>query len=445
MEYLAWQKASFTTCLLVALVLPVIVQVFVGLPWYVFPITLLAIDVPGFIAVIITWNYFSISSKERSRIEEFLEIKDQKLRKKYAGKFIPIQVLYEAYADDKLVFNMDVLKALESRQKYSSNRLLWWHVKFFFCTFIPDLLFHTKIQDVTQVRDHYDRGNDFYHAFLGPMMIYTSAIMKDPNETLEQMQTNKLATICEKLQLKEGEKLLDIGCGWGTLVNYAVETHDVQGLGVTISKQQVQWAEQISKEKGVADAASFLCSDYRDLVGVKYNKISCLEMAEHVGVKNFGSFMSQIYDMLEDDGIFLLQIAGLRRAWQWEDFIWGLFMDKYIFPGADASCPLAFVVAHLEAAGFEIQSSNTIGIHYSHTIRQWYNNWIRPDTQSEISAKYGQRLYRIWEIFLAWSTIVARQGNSTCFQIVCHKNLNNYNRQRFVQTKKKNSIMANGF
>lgn len=390
----------------------------------------------------IVWNYFSVCPKERSRLHEFVEFKDQELKKKYSGKFIPLQVLYESYADDKLVFNMDVLQALESRGKYSSNRLLWWHVKFFFCNFLPELFFHTKVQDVNQVRDHYDRGNDFYEAFLGPLMIYTSGIMKDRSESLEDMQMNKLATICQKLQLKQEETMLDIGCGWGTLVNYAVETHNVRGCGVTLAKRQVQWAEKVAEEKGVSDGASFLCSDYRDLAGVKYNKISCLEMAEHVGVKNFGSFMSQIYDMLEDDGIFFLQIAGLRRAWQWEDFVWGLFMDKYIFPGADASCPLAFVIAHLEAAGFEIQSSDTIGIHYSHTINHWYNNWINQDAQRKITAKYGQRLYRIWEIFLAWSTIVARQGNSTCFQIVCHKNLNGYNRQRFVNTKKKNSVVC---
>ena len=273
-------------------------------------------------------------------------------------------------------------------------------------------------------------------------MIYTSGIMQKSQSTLEEMQENKLAKVCEKLQLNEKDVLLDIGCGWGTLVNYAVETHNVRGVGVTLAKNQVQWAEQCAKEKGLSDGASFICMDYRDIPRSKYSKISCLEMAEHVGVKNFGSFMSQVYDMLDDDGIFFLQIAGLRRAFQWEDFIWGLFMDKYIFPGADASCPLGFVIAHIEAAGFEIQSTDNVGIHYSHTIKHWYSNWIRSETKSKMVGKYGQRLYRIWEVFLAWSTIIARQGNSTCFQIVSHKNLNRFNRNRFIKHPTKNSIFG---
>lgn len=442
MEYLAWQKASVKTSLFCFLSVPLFLQLWLGLAWYLFPVTLLLSDVPLFAIIMLSWNHLSVRPCEKSRINDFVNFKDQRLQEQYQHGFIPLQVLYESYADDKLEFKTNLLDALESRAKYSTNRLMWWHVKFFFCNFLPDLLYHSKVQDTEQVRDHYDRGNDFYEAFLGPVMIYTSGIMKEPGESLEEMQMNKLATVCQKLMLKRGESLLDIGCGWGTLVNYAVEHHDVQAVGITLARNQVEWAKNVSEKKGIADGSNFLCLDYRDAPKTKYNKISCLEMAEHVGIKNFGSFMGQIYDMLEDDGIFFLQIAGLRRAWQWEDFVWGLFMDKYIFPGADASCPLGFVAAHLEAAGFEIQSTDTIGIHYSHTIHSWYENWTQPETRSKMTAKYGLRLYRIWEVFLAWSTIIARQGNSTCFQIVCHKNLNGYNRQQFVKPKPKNSAVG---
>lgn len=442
MENLAWKKVSLTSVVLIGAAWPILVQWWLGLPWYAFPLLLCLLDALSFVVLLVLWNNLSVYQKEKSRIGDFIEFKDDELRKKYEGRFIPVQVLYESYADDKLCFKIDTLKALESREKYSTNRLMWWHVKFFFCNFIPEMLFHTKVQDIDQVRDHYDRGNDFYENFLGPMMIYTSGIMQKPTDSLEEMQENKLARVCEKLQLNEKDTLLDIGCGWGTLLNYAVETHNVRGVGVTLAKNQIQWAEETSETKGISDGASFLCLDYRDIPKTKYSKISCLEMAEHVGVKNFGNFMSQVYEMIDDDGLFFLQIAGLRRAWQWEDFIWGLFMDKYIFPGADASCPLGFVIAHLEAAGFEIQSTDTIGIHYSHTIKQWYNNWIKSEAKSKMEAKYGQRLYRIWEIFLAWSTIIARQGNSTCFQIVCHKNLNRFNRNRFIMHQPKNSIFG---
>ena len=153
-------------------------------------------------------------------------------------------------------------------------------------------------------------------------------------------------------------------------------------------------------------------------------------MAEHVGVRKFQSFLVQVREMLEDNGVFFLQIAGLRQAWQWEDFIWGLFMDQYIFPGADASCPLNFVIFQLELAGFEVQGVETIGVHYSKTIHHWYNNWIQPETQKEMIDRYG-RTAKIWNIFLAWSTIIARQGSSTCYQLVCHKNLNHFDRTKF--------------
>ena len=193
----------------------------------------------------------------------------------------------------------------------------------------------------------------------------------------------------------------------------------------------------MTTEKSVGDKANFLCMDYRDIPSEKYDKITCLEMAEHVGIKLFPNFLEQVYDMLEDDGIFYLQIAGLRRAWQWEDFMWAFFMDTYIFPGADASLPLTFPVSQLENAGFEVQAVETVGCHYSETIHRWYNNWEKPQHKEAMISKYGTRLYRIWEIFLSWSTIIARQGNSTCYQIVAHKNMDAYPRKNFFKIRAK--------
>jgi cyclopropane fatty-acyl-phospholipid synthase-like methyltransferase len=143
-------------------------------------------------------------------------------------------------------------------------------------------------------------------------------------------------------------------------------------------------------------------------------------MAEHVGIKNFQKFLLQVRAMLEDDGIFYLQIAGLRRAWQYEDLVWGLFMGKYIFPGADASCPLGFVVNQAERAGFEVHRVENCGVHYSVTIRKWYDNWKA--NEAAIVASYGQRWFRKWLMFLGWSAIIAAQGTSTVFMITLAKN-----------------------
>lgn len=252
--------------------------------------------------------------------------------------------------------------------------------------------------DEEQVRDHYDRGDDFYAWFLGPRMIYTSGIISDPNkeETLEELQDNKLAVVCEKIGVKPGDTVLDLGCGWGTLAKYASVHYGAQVTGITLGRNQTAWGNKGLRNAGVDESQSrILCLDYRDAPRVDggYKKITCLEMAEHVGVRHFTSFLSQVYDMLDDDGVFFLQIAGLRKSWQYEDLIWGLFMNKYIFPGADASTPLGFVVDRLEAAGFEIKAVDTIGVHYSATLWRWYRNWM--GNRDKVEAKYGKRWFRV--------------------------------------------------
>ena len=253
-------------------------------------------------------------------------------------------------------------------------------------------------KDEEQVRDHYDRGDDFYSWFLGPRMIYTSGIISDINkeETLEQLQDNKLGIVCEKIQLNPGETLLDIGCGWGTLAKYASLNYGAHVTGVTLGRNQTAWGNSGLRKAGIEESQSrILCMDYRDIPLPEggYKKITCLEMAEHVGVRHFSSFLSQVYNMLDDDGVFFLQIAGLRKCWQYEDLIWGLFMNKYIFPGADASTPLGWFVNKLEGAGFEVKAVDTIGVHYSATLWRWYRNWMA--NKDKVEAKYGNRWFRV--------------------------------------------------
>ena len=212
--------------------------------------------------------------------------------------------------------------------------------------------------DEEQVREHYDRGDDFYAWFLGPRMVYTSGIISDTSkeETLEQMQDNKLAIVCEKLNLKSGESLLDIGCGWGALPVFASVNYGAKVTGITLGRNQTAWGNKWLRDKSVPEKQSqILCMDYRDIPAGKYDKITCLEMAEHVGIRKITSFFRRVYDWLEDDGVFYLQIAGLRKPWQFEDLVWGMFMNKYVFPGADASTPLTWYIHFLESAGWEVK------------------------------------------------------------------------------------------
>ncbi|KAL8826970.1 MAG: hypothetical protein Q9191_003476 [Dirinaria sp. TL-2023a] len=365
-------------------------------------------------------------------VEHYLQFHEEKDRAKYRGKSkIPMETFYEMYFDGAVDFKGDALETLEYRHDWANFRFTLSVFRFFFTGMIPEVIMHTRSQDEEQVREHYDRGDDFYGWFLGPRMIYTSGIVSDINkeESLEQLQDNKLAVVCEKIGIKPGETLLDIGCGWGTLAKYASTQYGAHATGVTLGRNQTAWGNNAMRKAGIEESQSrILCMDYRDIPVPSggYQKITCLEMAEHVGVRYFSTFLRQVYDMLDDDGVFFLQIAGLRKCWQYEDLIWGLFMNKYIFPGADASTPLGWFVDSLESVGFEIKGIDTVGVHYSATLWRWYRNWI--GNKEKVEAKYGKRWFRIWEFFLAWSTIISRQGSATCYQITLVKNINSTHR-----------------
>ncbi|PKS08607.1 hypothetical protein jhhlp_004993 [Lomentospora prolificans] len=364
-------------------------------------------------------------------VEQYITFKNESDRLKWSGRRkIPIQTFANMYLNGDVDFNGDCLDVLEYRHDWATFAFTVDLLKFIIFNFFYDVgIGHSRQEDEDQIQPTYDAGNDHYAWFLGPRMIYTSGIISDPDkeETLEQMQDNKMAIVCEKIGLKEGERMLDIGCGWGTLARFASLNYGAKVTGLTIAKNQTAWGNDALRRAGVPEEQSMIeCMDYRDMTGRKFDKITQLEMGEHVGIRKLTGFFRQCYDLLEDDGAMYVQLSGLRQAWQYEDFVWGLYLNKYIFPGADASTPLWYYTFCLERAGFEIKSIDTIGVHYSGTLWRWYRNWI--GNADKVKAKYGVRWYRIWELFLAWSTIASRQGSATCFQFVVVKNLNTVHR-----------------
>jgi cyclopropane fatty-acyl-phospholipid synthase-like methyltransferase len=366
-------------------------------------------------------------------LSKWISFCDERLSKRYAKSRIPMNTLVESYLDEKLDVKGDLQELMREKDLFVNYRVTLDQAKFFFQKFIPSVIQHTKKVDHRLVTDHYDRGNDFFEAFLGELMVYTSAVFKSHEDDLETAQRQKLDYVAQKLQVKTNERLLDVGCGWGTLVLHMAERYGVDATGVTVSTKQAQLGTQRIAEKQLSGRARIMTIDYRDIPRSTYDKITVLEMAEHVGIKHFQKFMRQLNGLLADDGVLYLQIAGLRRNWGPEDFTWGMFMSKYIFPGADASLPLSYVTNQLEKAGFEIHSVENVGIHYSLTINRWYHNWIR--SREEIVASYGERWFRLWYMFLAWSVLIAEQGRSTCFQIVANKNLPSFNRRRWIGEK----------
>jgi sphingolipid C9-methyltransferase len=372
-----------------------------------------------------------------------LDFGNDKLARKYAGRRIPMSSFVERYIDGTIEVNGDLHRFLRRCDDVISYRLTIDQLKFIVLRFIPSLLIHSKSVDRKFVTEHYDRGNDFFEAFLGETMVYTSAFFKSRDEHLETAQRRKIRYVGQKLQLESGERLLDIGCGWGTLVADLVEQFGVDGTGVTLSSKQTDYAVNQIRARRLEGRARILTQDYRDIDGAPFDKISCLEMAEHVGVKNFQKFLRKVSGLLSDDGLFFLQIVGLRRPpeamlfrndrggyWNARDFSWTMFMSRYIFPGADASLPLSFVATQLEKAGFEIRTVENINVHYALTIHRWYENWKA--NQDKIVAAYGERWYRLWHLFLAWSVLTGEQGRGDCFQIVAHKSRREFDRSRWV-------------
>ncbi|TFY67625.1 hypothetical protein EVG20_g3867 [Dentipellis fragilis] len=424
---------------------------FSGVPWLVkrmlplvsrggFKTYLFLVIVLGVPITVVYWTLMSMYGPRKNEkvalpgkdIEEYITIHDAELKALYNGKNkIPMQVFHDAFFDGKIDFKGDVLDIMEARHDWAKMVFTPELFRYVFMNFIPEVIVHSQQQDEEQVRDHYDRGDDFYEWFLGPRMIYTSGIVTtlDEPQTLEQLQDNKLTIVCEKLNLQPTDKLLDIGCGWGTLAAFAHKNYDCDVTGITLARKQTAFGnERIAKNGGDPSRARIICCDYRDVPGGpgSFNKIVSLEMAEHVGIRRYDTFLRQVYDLLADDGVFVFQVAGLRPCWQYEDLIWGLFMNKYIFPGADASASLGWVVKHLEGVGFEIKNVDVLGVHYSATIWHWYNNWV--SNKEKVIAKYGDRWYRIWVFFLAYSVLIARHGGSSVFQFTLHKNLNAYPR-----------------
>jgi cyclopropane fatty-acyl-phospholipid synthase-like methyltransferase len=382
----------------------------------------------------------SISGKH---IRDFIKCNDgfEGLESRYSGDRVAVGHFVQDYMNERI----NITCSFDDIMTYKDDIFTWnftaHHFYFLLTRFLPEILIHSQEQDERIIRSHYDDKNDLFSWFLGPRMIYTSCYFLDPSESLEKAQDNKMDIIAHKMQLKEGETLLDIGCGWGTLITHMAKHYGCKTTGVTIAESGAKWARSIIKENGMEGQSNVLRMDYRDIPrgpGIaKYNKISCLEMAEHVGVKNFRTFMEQCYEMLDDNGIFYIQIACLRERdsliygdYKQEDIVWGLFMNEYIFSGADASMPVSWDLVQIEKAGFEVHSIENVGIHYSKTINFWYHNWI--SNKEKVLKKYGESCYREYLIFLGWSTEIARQGSSTAYQIVCHKNTNTMDRPRYI-------------
>jgi len=375
------------------------------------------------------------------QLDQFLRYQDANLARKWSGKRVPISEVYEAFIDGRVDIPAEHWgDFFASRRETMSFRLTESHFKWALTNFLPEVALHTRGQDKRIVGEHYNRGNDFFGWFLGEAMVYTAASFESPSMSLEDAQYRKIDRACQKLRLAPRETLLDIGCGWGTFVARSAREFGCKSYGVTLAEEQVEFGTARIGDYGVADRARVEVRDYRAISG-QFDKIVSLEMVEHVGVKNLSGYFDKVHELLADDGLFVLQWTGIRNLYQPqnplsaftlqpEDMLWGLFMNRYIFPGADASLPLSSMLRAAEGAGFETVEVERLSAHYVLTLRAWRDLWVR--NRAEVVSAYGERWFRLWHFFLEWSALIGEQGSAQTYQVLLHKNRDGFKRQELA-------------
>jgi cyclopropane-fatty-acyl-phospholipid synthase len=271
------------------------------------------------------------------------------------------------------------------------------------------------------IQFHYDLSNDFYALFLDPEMVYSCAYFTDWDNDIATAQRDKLEMICRKLRLKPGERLLDIGSGWGGLVCHAAKAYGVRAHGITLSKEQLAFAREKVKRLGLERQVTFELSDYSQ-VGGRYDKIASIGMYEHIGLKNIPAYMTKVRLLLMDDGLFLNH-AIARRAPKPSAFGRRLRPEqkaiaKYIFPGGELD-DIGHTLVAMERAGFEVQDVEAWRLHYARTCRLWCERLTaRAD---EAIAHVGEEKYRIWVAYLAGVSIAFSRGTLRLFQTLVSK------------------------
>ncbi|MGW7051766.1 class I SAM-dependent methyltransferase [Streptomyces sp. NPDC054887] len=263
---------------------------------------------------------------------------------------------------------------------------------------------HTRRRDKEAISHHYDVGNDFYRLVLGPSMVYSCAYFGDParDTTLEQAQYAKLDLISRKLALGEGTRLLDVGCGWGSMAMHAAREYGAQVTGVTLSKEQAAYARKRVAEEGLTDRVEIRVQDYRDVGDGPYDAVSSVGMAEHVGSVQYRQYAEDLFALLKPGGRLLNHQIARRPEPNEEAYRIDEFIDAYVFPDGELA-PLGRTVGTLENAGFEVRDVESIREHYALTLRRWVAN-LEDGWPGAVRATSLGRA-RVWRLYMAASAL----------------------------------------
>ncbi|GAA0365128.1 class I SAM-dependent methyltransferase [Microbispora corallina] len=273
---------------------------------------------------------------------------------------------------------------------------------------------HAKQRDAEAIHHHYDVSNKFYEWVLGPSMAYTCAVFPRADATLEEAQFTKFDLVAKKLDLQPGMRLLDVGCGWGGMVMHAAKHYGVKGLGVTLSRQQAEWAQKAIAEAGLSELAEVRYMDYRDVPETGFDRVSSIGLTEHIGKDNLPSYFSFLYGKLKPGGR-LLNHCITRPTGKEKTFNKGGFINRYVFPDGELES-VGYLVRQMEDIGFEIRHEENLREHYALTLREWCANldahW------DEAVEEVGQGTARVWRLYMAGCVVGFERNKVQLHQIL---------------------------
>jgi cyclopropane-fatty-acyl-phospholipid synthase len=278
---------------------------------------------------------------------------------------------------------------------------------------------HSKDRDRKAVGYHYNLSNDFYQLWLDQRMVYSCAYFEDGDEDLDTAQLHKLDYLCRKLRLQAGERLLDVGCGWGGLVMHAAQHFGVKALGVTLSKAQATLAQARIQQAGLSDRCEVRVCDYRDLEpSPPFDKIVSVGMFEHVGEAHLPEYFDHVWKLLRGGGVFLNHGIATSALFHRKG---PSFIDKYVFPDGGL-VPLGTTVRIAEACGFEVRDVESLREHYVRTLRHWV---CRLESRYEDARRAtSETVYRIWRLYMAGCAFAFAMGRVNLYQVLLSKPTN---------------------
>lgn len=277
---------------------------------------------------------------------------------------------------------------------------------------------HAPGQDQQAIQYHYDAGNAFYELWLDPLMVYSCAHFEDPGMSLAQAQVAKLDLICRKLRLAPGETLLDIGCGWGSLLEWAATHYGIRGVGITLSEEQCRFAQARMAAAGLSDQVEIKLLDYRALPrDPSFDKVVSVGMVEHVGFGNYPAYFGKALQVLKPGGLFLNH--GINSAIPWNGSRWGeKFIRRYIFPNGELAT-LSMTLSAAEAAGWEVVDIDNWRPHYAHTTRAWADRFDQ--VREQVDQLMGSRMAEIWRLYLVGCVTGFADGHIGVYQTLLRR------------------------